>query len=359
MVIHKDALQNAVESGEENMDNIEEERSEETETSKTSETSHKLFEIDEHIKNLKKNVAAKLLVKKAKFIVHEAENQMESCKVIFEKDLEGYEKAKKALRENGLDASESLLSQLGYVWEGNTDNEESEVVFEPNEQVSPVEIREISTGRVSGIILGLLASLVIFLVLAFAAVKELGINLDIFNTPLGELVVPVLNWYGSYVGLDDNPLASGILLLSLFSLIAVGVYRMKIRMQENQNLIMAKEQLLAAEEYSTHKVTCQEQMKRVDRFINKSIDTLKLYQVILNEQQGKLGRILYMEKEKIGSSDFHPDSMTTMKDTQELVNYIKDFMAVPMSEEGQLSPKSSLYLLRAENRIQKVISKIY
>lgn len=342
------------------MDKSEENIAEEvTAVEETVETPHKLFEIDEHIKNLKKNVAAKLLVKKAKFIVHEAENQLESCKVIFEKDLEGYENAKKALRENGLEASEELLSQLGYVWEGNTDNEESAVVFEPNEQASPISIQEISTGKISGLMLGLLTSLGILFIIAFVAIKQLGVTLDIFSIPTGELVVPVLNWYGAYLGLDDNPLVSGILLIALLSLIAAGVYRMKIRMQENHNLIMAKEQLLAAEEYSTHKVTCQEQMKRVDRFINKSIDTLKTYQVILNEQQGKLGRILYMEKDKIGTSDFHSDSMLTMKDTQELVNYIKDFMAVPMSEEGQLSAKSSLYLLRSENRIQKLISKIY
>ena len=369
MVIHKDALQSEVEGEsagvEKNQEegtqkvNLEEVPSAEQEEEAVEEKPHKLFEIDEHIKNLKKNVAAKLLVKKAKFLVHEAENQLESCKVIFEKDLEGYEKAKKALRENGLDACESLLSQLGYVLETKSDNDESEVVFEPNEQVLPIKIQEVSTGRVSGMIMGALTAMVTLFVLVFVAMKQLGVTRDISSIPVGELAVPVLNWYGALIGLDDNPLLGGLILTALLLLIAVTVFIVKIRIQENRNLTMAKEQLIAAEEYSKHKVSCQEQMKRVDRFINKSINTLKLYQVILNEQQGKLGRILYFEKEKIGTSDFHPDSMETMKDTQELVNYIKDFMAVPMSEDGQLSGKSSLFLLRAENRIQKVIDRIY
>jgi len=32
-------------------------------------------------------------------------------------------------------------------------------------------------------------------------------------------------------------------------------------------------------------------------------------------------------------------------------------MAVPMSEEGKLSAKSGLFLLRAQNRIEKVINR--
>jgi len=48
-----------------------------------------------------------------------------------------------------------------------------------------------------------------------------------------------------------------------------------------------------------------------------------------------------------------------MQDTSELIHAIKDFMSVPMSEEGKLSGKSSLFLHRAKSKVQKVLDRFY
>jgi hypothetical protein len=130
-------------------------------------------------------------------------------------------------------------------------------------------------------------------------------------------------------------------------------------MKASANLRMAEKQLEAAKAYSEQKGTCKEEMDKVDAYINDAIGTLTLYQVILNEQRGKLERIVHLEEEKIESADFHHKSNIEMQDTQELITYIKDFITIPMSEEGKLSGKSSLFLSRAKSKIQKVIDRLY
>ena len=110
-------------------------------------------DIDSHIQNLTKNVAAKLLVKKANIIVNEAETQLEECKLLLKSDLEGYERAKQSLKDNGLNASEALLAELGFKSEENGSPVDI-VVFEPKEKLPPIHIKNVSSGAFSRICFG-------------------------------------------------------------------------------------------------------------------------------------------------------------------------------------------------------------
>ncbi len=312
--------------------------------------------IDEHIENIKKSDAAKLLVKKARFLVNDVENQMDSCRVLFEKDLKEYEEAKKSLHENGLDACEFLLSQLCYIPDAKTELDRDMVVFEPKGNDESLQIEELSSGKLTGMLLSVVVGLFAFAAVVFLGIHQLEIN-DLSNVPVGELVIPILNWYASFIGLDDRPMLSGGLLLALLALLMWKTYTGYVAFKENRNLELAKEQLKSAEFYCDRKVSCQEQMKRLDSFIAKAIETLALYQDVLTEQQERLKAILHAERENVASANFEPQSVRVMQLTQQLINYIKDFMAVPMSDEGKLSAKSGLYLLRAQNRIEKVIKR--
>ena len=317
----------------------------------------KEYAIDEHIQNLKKHDAAILLVKKAKFLVNDVSNQMCECKIMFDKDLEGYENAKRSLRDNGLDACEFLLSQLCYVSQKNSQSE-NEIIFEPKDNFELLDIQEISRGKVIAIFLAFVLSLLAGVVMVFMAMTQLNISYDLSAILWGgELVNPVLNWHASLLGMDDKPLIGAIMIFGPMLFIAWFSYSRYIGWKEKQNLAMAKEQLRIAEYYCDDKLSCQEQMKRVDKFINKAISILNLYQTVLGEQEEKLRKILHEERVNISSSDFSSKSLRIMQNTQELINYIKDFMAVPMSEEGKLSAKSGLFLLRAQNRIEKVINR--
>ena len=317
-------------------------------------------DLDSQIKHMKKNDASKLLVKKAKIIVKDAEHQLEECKLLLASDLKDYDKAVQELKANGMDASEELLTQFGYV----SDEEEAEedkniedvAVFEPKEDVAPINIKDVSSGKFTGFIMGLLGGVATFAGMAFVASEKLGITIDLSQLTTME---PVYSWYSRLIGLKGDMFYGRIFMILVALLVVWLIYKIRVSMKASANLNHATKQLADAEEYTAHKSSCKDEMDKVDAYIHDSIKTLKTYQVIFNEQKGKLERILYIEEDQIETGSYHHKSLIEMKDTHELIVDIKDFMSVPMSEEGKLSGKSSLFLHRAKSRIQKVLDRLY
>ena len=105
---------------------------------------------------MNKNDAAKMMVQKAKIIVKESEDQLAECKLLLASDLENFEEAKRELRENGMDSAEELLAQLGYESEDKSELNEDIIVFEPKEELEPVCIAEVSSGKFSSLIVALI-----------------------------------------------------------------------------------------------------------------------------------------------------------------------------------------------------------
>jgi len=341
---------------------VEEEVEEDVEAAQNiEEVSEKVEEadLDSQVKNLTKNEVAELLVKEAKIIVDESENQLDQCKLLLSNDLKDYELAKQSLKKNGMDASENLLAVLGYEAEEENEVTEDTVVFKPKEELAPIIIRNVSSGAFTGFILALIAGFATIVGMAYVATEKKGITLDLSQVTTPEALAPVLKWYGSLVGITANQIVGAAVIILAALLVMWIVYKIRVSIKAGSNVHMAKVQLSAAEEYSVQKGTCKEEMDKVDAYIREAIGTLKTYQIILNEQKGKLERIKHLEYEKIETSDFHHKSMLEMKDTQELISVIKDFMSVPMSEEGKLSDNSNLFLQRAKDRIQKVLDRLY
>jgi len=328
--------------------------SEETDTNKEDEG-----EIDEHLGNLNKHDATVLLIKKAKHIVHDAETQMEACKLLLSDDLKEFENAKEALKNGGMEESEVLLESLGYV----KDEEEEEpveemVVFEAKEEVPPVYIRDVSSGKFTGFLLALIFGAATLLGLVYVATEKLGITLDLSKVPTAETRNSVLSWFGSLIGMND-PMVGGAMLAAVVLLVMWIVYAIRVSIRASSNLEFAKEQLKKAEEYASLKGTCKDEMDKVDAHIKDAIEMMKTYEVIFNEQKGKLRRIQHIEQSGKESPEYHQKSLKEMEDTYDLIKTIQDFLNTPMSEEGKLSGKSTLFLYRAKNRLEKMIDRLY
>ncbi len=312
-------------------------------------------------KKLKKHDKAKVLVQEAKNIVKEAEEQMDACKLLLADDLKAYEEAKHLLKEGGMDASEALLAQLGYVANSDEESEEEEsVVFEPNEEVGSMVLRDVSSGRFTGFLYALFGGAATLAGLVYYATKKLGISLDVTKVPSNETLQTIFGWFGTQIGRTDDALNGGLAVGATVLAVMALIYFIRVSLKGNKNLHFATKQLEDAQEYTLHKGSCKEEMDKVDAHIHDAIDTLKKYQVLLNEQKGKLERIVYFEgNTEEENPKYHEKSLQEMKETQELLDAIKTFMALPMSEEGKLSGKSTLFLYRAKNRMNKLLEKLY
>ncbi len=321
-------------------------------------------ELEEVVVPLKKHDQAKELVEKARVIVKDAENQLEECKLLLATDLKEYENAKHELKEKGMNACETLLEELDYVSEEKSEDstdEEDAVVFEPKEEIAPIYIHDVSSGKFTGFIMALIGGAATFAGMTYIATQKLGVTLDISKLPTSDSLHSVFGFYGTLVGMKDN-VSMGISLMAVVTLLVMWIiYMIRVSTKSSKNLHHATQQLADAEEYTAQKSSCKDEMDKVDAYIHDAIKTLKTYQIIFNEQKGKLERIIHLEanKDEDEESEFHHKSMLEMKDTRELIDAVKDFMSVPMSEEGKLSGKSSLFLHRAKSRIQKTIDRLY
>ena len=308
-----------------------------------------------------KHEEAKRMVMEARTMVQEAEEQLSECKLLLASDLKEYEEAKQSLKDHGMQACEILLEKSGYVPEKGSDEEPEVVAFQPQEEIAPIVIKDVSGGGFTGFIMALIAGFLTLAGMVFAATQKAGLTLDLSKVPTQESLNPVMQWYASLVGMPDNPQVGGGLIVLAVLIVMWIVYKIRVSTKASSNLRMATKQLAAAQEYTVHKSSCKDEMDKVDAYIHDVIKTLKTYEVIFNEQKGKLERILFIEADKVGDdlNAFHEKSLLEMRDTRELIDTIKDFTSVPMSEEGKLSGKSSLFLHRAKSRIQKMIERLY
>ena len=342
---------------EEIVEEVEEISSEIEETAKELEAIEE--ELPQEVKKLKKHDEAKVLVEKAKGIVQEAEDQMDACKLLLAEDLKEYETAKQALKEGGMDTSASLLETLSYIADKKEEIEEgSDVVFEEKDDVDPIDVRDISSGRFTGFLFSLLGGIATLLGLVYYATNKLGMSLDITKVPSTETLQTIFGWFGTQIGRPDDALNGGLLVGAAVLAVMAIIYAIRVSLKGSKNLHFAAKQLEEAEIYTMHKGNCKEEMDKVDAHIHDAIETLKTYQVLFNEQKGKLERILHFEG-GVEESNYHEKSLTEMRDTHDLLDAIKSFMALPMSEEGKLSGKSTLFLHRAKSRMQKMIERLY
>lgn len=311
-------------------------------------------------KKVKKHKQAVQLVEKAKNMVKEAEEQNQACKLLLAGDLKEYDEAKESLKKGGLDACISLVEKLGYTNKNdNTQDDDAVVVFEPKDEPSPIVLKNVSSGKFTGIMLALTGGAVTAVGLVYLATEKLGTTIDITKIPSAETMGQTVSWFSTAVGLEANIyVGAGLLALASVS-VMVAIYAMRVGLKGRKNLHFAKRQLTEAELYTEKKADCKKEMDKVDAHMKETVSTLKMYEVLFNEQKGKLERILHIEGTKGKSSEYHEKSFTEIHETKELIRSIKDFISTPMSEEGKLSERSVKFLERAKLQMDKMLERLY
>ncbi len=310
-------------------------------------------------KKIKKHIKAMGLVEKAKTIVKEADEQTEACKLLLMDDLKEYEEAKSELRTGGFDACVSLLKKLGYQTRSDEPTEKKTVVFEPKEELEPIVLKDVSSGKFTGFIYALLGGVATAVGLVYLATEKLGMTLNVTKVPSEDVIQSILAWFSTTIGMHED-VYIGAGLLGLVVLLVMGIiYVTRVSLKGSSNLHFAVKQFVEAELYTEQKANCKLEMDKVDAHMKDTIDTLKTYEVLFNEQKGKLQRILYIEGEKEKSTDYHDKSYLEIRETKELIRTIRDFMDIPMSEEGKLSGKSVLFLNSAKNQMDKMLARLY
>ena len=303
---------------------------------------------------MKKHHEAKKLVEEAKNIVQASESQLQDCKLLLEEDLREYKAAKDALMAGGLTEAKALLSSLDAL-EGvpmDADN----IVFEAKEDVHPLVLKEVHSGRFTGTLFSFLGGALTFSGLVYWATEKLGITVDLTKVPSTETIQSIFGWFGTQIGQkNDATLGAVAVGAAVLSVMAV-IYLLRVWLKSGSNLHFAQKQMKEAQKYITHKSNCKAEMDRVDAHIGQSVKVLKDYEVLLYEQAAKLKRIVHFEKGK-EVSNYSKKSMETIHETQQLVGHMNTFISTPMSYEGGLSNESSTLLEEAKVYVDSLLEK--
>ena len=311
----------------------------------------------EIIPHIETKVQAQEMVDIAYNIVEDADKRSEECKLLLESNLLAYDSARLGLKKGGFDSCEDLLSQLGSEIKYDSQFNEEMYVFESKASLEYIELQEISTGKFTGILLAILGAILTASALIYLSIQKL--SLDIANITSSTIIDTVLPSFATFLGQEESTMVGASILGLCVFLVMILIYVLRIQLKAKSNFKFAKKQLLEAEAYVEQKGNCKVEMEKVDEHIKDAIVTLKLYEVVLNEQKAKLQRILHIEGIKSENEPYHDKSLLEMGYTKELMRSIRDFIAVPMSENGALSDKSITVLQKAKLQMNKMIERLY
>jgi hypothetical protein len=320
---------------------------------------NKIGEIEPQVKS--EHAKALSVVDKTKQIIEDAQTQVNECMLLLKEDLTKFEESKKELRESALNDSEKLLLGLGYESDMLNETEEAKIDFEEVEakaQEGRVEVKEVSSGKFYSFIVAFFFGMVLALGILYAAAGATGVSFDAAKLADVGYLTPLLVWIGDKA-MGNATLGAGAGVLGLTTLIfAYLIYIIRVSLRASKNLREAKVVYEEAEFYCTQKDECKAEMERVDAHLHDTIDTINFYKVLLQEQNMRLKRILFIE-EKQEFHLYHYKSQADLENTQRLVNGIMELLSTPIAAQGKLSTEAQEALAGAKVVIDNHIKAIY
>ncbi len=232
----------------------------------------------------------------------------------------------------------------------------NEIELENQEEL--LKIQEPPSGKFKGFMLGLFVALIAITALfAYGAyLAKLPLkpptllqksNLDLISQKFIELTtLQIPNW-------------GGYILIGLIGLIVwFLVYKLTTALTalKNQKYLSKKEQ--ESQEYKLKLQRKKQNLIDLIEHIDRVMMVNKKYDIILQEQNAKLNRILFIEEPK-ELNDLHPKSKSEVDKTILLVDELVKLMDTPVSINDKLNPHSIEALKSANVIINEVIKGLY
>jgi len=300
---------------------------------------------------------AKEKIEQAKALTAVTKEQIEECMKNIDTDIEALNGEKKILFETALQPTEKLLEGLGI--------EESSLVEVPESRVElidldedSVEIRDLSSGRFKGFFWALIAGAATAAGWCYAATSSLGLAPLPEKFPDIERLTKALEWTSGQLGQGNNASIGAAAVITAVLLVMWIVYAIIVSSRSRHNLAVAEQTEEAVGAYCTTKEECKEKMKLVRDHIQNSTHTVKKYTVLLEEQNAKIRRAIFLE-EVDSLEGLHANSKADIATTQHLIVEVKKLLEAPISEVGVLTSDAIDTLKRANKSINDHIMKLY
>ncbi len=317
--------------------------------------------IENSIKNLKsKNEQAKELVRKSKEIISKADREIEVAKSGILKNMDRLQEIKNNFLNTTFTKSLILLEKASYKYTQKESDEPFELSLDSGNK--SIFLKNISSGKFSGFILSLLSILLVAMGWVYLAIVNLGIKLQLEppRIPDNETINRIFTWIGGgMTGAEGNAIAGEATVAISGLIVAVLVYKIYTSLRENKNFKVATDIYHKSHHYLKQQQEAKSEIEKIGQHIEEMIPTIEDYKYLLDEQNGKLARILHVEGTKDDYETYHPTSIETMKDTEQLMNRVQELITTPVTKDNRLNQKSISSLNEAKEVYQYFLSKIY
>jgi len=316
---------------------------------------------DDIQKPISKNEKAKELVENSVEIISKVDNEIESIKENVKKDISRFEEIKNNILNSSFVQSQILLNKASYDYEQTDMGEPVYITLDtPKEEI---KIKNISTGGFTGFILSLIAMAGTTAGWVYVASKQVGVKIDPNNlkVPDEASINKMLEWIGGGMTGGQGNTLFGMATVGVSSLlVGYGVYKLYVMYREHKNFKIAQEIYEKSNLYAKKQEETKTEIQKIDEHVQQLVPLLENLKVLLDEQNGKLQRIIHVEGELEDSNNYHPTSIEEMQKTDRLMEQIEALMNTPVTtKDGKLNPEAVEALEEAKRVYNYYISKIY
>jgi hypothetical protein len=313
---------------------------------------------DESAKPVTKNEQAKKLMESSIELISKADNEVEATKQSIIKDVNRFEELRNDILNNSIAKSQILLDKASYDYTETQPEEPFEISLDTTDE--PIKVDKVSSGKFSGFILALLAMVATAIGWIYIASEKVGVKIEPPAIPDEASINKMLTWIGGgMTGAEGNPLF-GIGTIALSALIiGVLVYKIRVSLKEHKNFKIASETFENSHVYFDRQKEKKTEMQKIDEHIKSLLPTLEDFKVLLDEQNGKLQRIVHVEGELEDSNEYHPSSIKEMQQSDRLMEQIEALINTPITKDGKLNQRAVELLEEAKRVYEYYISKIY
>ncbi len=310
------------------------------------------------IKPINKNEHAKKLIDTSAKLISEADNEVEITKQNVIEDVNKFEELKNSLLNTTFTQSQILLEKTSYEYSKPEIDEPFEISLGTTNE--NIKLHNITSGGFTGFILAILAMLGTTAGWIFIASKKVGITIDPSKIPDEASINKMMSWIGGGMTGGEGNAMFGMATVGLTSLV-IGwfVYKLRVSLKEHKNFKIANEIFEKSHKYVEKQKESKTEIEKIDEHIKQVVPLLENYQVLLDEQNAKLKRIIHIEGVLEDNTQYHPSSQKEMKDSERLMEKIEKLITIPITKNGKLNENSVDAFNEAKSVYEYYISKIY
>ncbi len=295
------------------------------------------------------------LVDTSKNIVESVEREIKEEMDRLNEDLKKLSELEEEVLNTTLKTAEDLLKEVGYE-EDLANVEFIPPAFEYDKKDKPPVIKEPSSGKFGAFVLGLLGGAATSGGIIYYYLQKMGIDPSTVNK---EQIIEVLKEVGKTItGTSPNEYIGGAAVGGAFLVVFIIIYKIFVAVKASRNLKLAQELHEEAHIHKSKREERKEEIRRTDEHVNKVIDVLDKLNVILQEYNAKLKRILHLEGAK-NFNDYHEKSKKDIEDAYKIAREIKILIITPEATEGELNEESVDVLHQNERVLNEMLQKLY